>query len=310
MKPNSSSLRFLSACAFLLSLALKSVSAAAATCSGLSFTTNSVVGFNSSSAQTVALNTSRQNNNAGCSYFYTFSRGLSPSYSRALYNSGYTLSYQLYVKFPYANILEDIPEATQNNIVANSFSAKSGPTLNQDSYRAVLASVSYPPFGLYCDSVTISLYSGSLSSHSLAQQANVSLCYYSQRQIDVSLVQKGGAFNVNASSLALDFGVLTVNATQTFDLVIMNNVGFTISLASANGGYLIQSGGRSKILYSTTVNGQAANLAAGGAQVASGSLSVPAVPVRFPVTITIGDPSKALAGTYTDAMTVTVTASQ
>ncbi|MFL5815462.1 MAG: spore coat protein U domain-containing protein [Bdellovibrionia bacterium] len=277
-------------------------------CNGLNMQTASSVNFNSSSAQQITVNVRRNNTNHGCDYFLTFSRGMSMNYNRQMFKGSDVAPYQLYRTFPYADVLKDLSDAvTNSDIIASAFPDNAGSVQNSESYRAVLGNVSSSPVGLYFDTVTVRLYEGTLSSYFLRDTSTVNLQYSSTRSIDLSLVPTGGAFSTSATSMSLDFGTMYTGESKAFDIVLVTNAGYSLSMSSQNAGQMKHASlTSSAVPYTLTVNSTPISLGGGSTVVARGSGASPSGGSRVPVVVTIGELANSVSGTYKDSVTVTV----
>jgi spore coat protein U-like protein len=277
-------------------------------CNGLNMQTGSSVNFNSGGAQQITVNVRRNNTNHGCDYFLTFSRGMSMNYNRQMFKGSDVAPYQLYRTFPYADVLKDLSDAVSNSdVIVSSFPDNAGSTQNVESYRAVLGNVTSIPVGLYFDTVTVRLYEGTLSGYFLRDSTTVNFQYSSTRSIDLSLVPTGGAFNASATSMSLDFGTMYTGESRAFDIVLVTNAGYSLSMNSQNSGQMKhESLSNGAVPYALTVNSSVVSLGGGNTVVARGSGVSPSGGSRVPVVVTIGALANSVSGTYRDSITITV----
>lgn len=286
---------------------------ALANCNGLSFTVaNSTWSFNSNPAPSLQLTVSK-NNNSSCSYFLTFTAGGSANYlNRLLYNSTYTIPYQLYKAFPYVNILKDFPAATSSNDVLSGAYTGGGSSSQTLTYSAVLGGTSYARFGSYSDTVTVKLYEGTIGGdeYTLRSSHNVTYNYTMAKLIDLSLVNTGAPFNASDVSQTMNFGTLTVGQVQSFDIVLQYNAGYSLKFSSGNNGQMKNTAGNYYVSYSMTVGGTPISLAgsSGNPVVVSSAAGVSTTGgLRIPVSATITSLGAQAAGTHNDTIAITVT---
>jgi hypothetical protein len=218
-----------------------------------------------------------------------------------------TFPYQLYRTFPYVDVLKDVADAMSNSdVIYNTFATDAGSTQNVESYRAVLGSSGSKPVGIYEDWVTVRLFEGTLSNYVLKGTAYVGFVYSVTRSVDLSLVPTGGAFDLNSTSMTLDFGTMYAGEAKAFDIVIETNGGYSLSMSSLNGVQMKHVSAIGSVPYSVRVNGNAVSLGSGNATVATGSGVSPLGGNRVPVALTIGSLSNSVSGNYSDSITVTV----
>ncbi len=276
-----------------------------ADCNGLSFfLADPTWSFNSNPAPLLQITISKKNNSS-CDYFLTFSAGESGNYNnRLLFNSAsytfYTLPYQLYQAFPYANILKDFPIAiSSNDVVVGAFSTGGG-TSQTITYRPVLRILSaYPRVGNYADHVMVSIYEGSVTgAHSIHTTQVATYNYTVEKLVDLSTARH-----------ALDFGMLSVGLVKSFDVILKYNAGYSLMFSSANNGQMKNAAGNFFATYSMKVNGSLINLNSSSKNpivVSSGSGTSPAEGLRLPISATITSVGQ-LAGFYRDVISITVT---
>jgi hypothetical protein len=230
------------------------------------------------------------------------------SYNRQMYRGFDTAPYQLYRSFPYVDVLKDISDAVvSSDVISSSFPENAGSIQNVDTYRAVLGNTSGVPVGIYFDTVTIRLYEGTLSSYSLQDTTTVFFWYSSTRSTDLSLVSTGSAFNAAATNMSLDFGTMYTGESRAFDIIVMTNAGYSLSMSSQNGGKMQHTSlSTGSVPYALTVNSNTVSLGSGNTVVATGSGASPAGGTRVPVIVTIGSLGNSVSGDYRDSVTVTV----
>jgi hypothetical protein len=135
-------------------------------------------------------------------------------------------------------------------------------------------------------------------------------------QVDTCVVDAGGAFAPGDTFQAVQFGPLAQNQIRYFDLLVKNNNRFRFTVASSNGGFLKRTAGginpNERITYRMRIAATSLNSAitinsfpytSSTFNPSAGSES------RFPFNVTItGSAVGLIAGTYTDQITITLTA--
>ena len=168
-------------------------------------------------------------------------------------------------------------------------------------------STTLPAPGTYTAIISEKIYGGStypasgaaLDTNTLTVTITVGTIY------DVSVVATGSAFSLASSSQALNFGTLAAGQTLGADILVRSNVSYSLSLASANLGSLVNNAdSTSSIGYSLSSNGTTASLNPGPASIANGAVATYASPQRYSLLATILPFSFPSAGTYSDTITV------
>lgn len=115
-----------------------------------------------------------QHRGAGSSYFVTFSAGQSGSFDPRFASStgGVTLSYQLYDSSIDRNILKDLSATpAPQEVLSGSFPDDSKWSVQDLSFVVVVPPGQFPQAGTYEDTITLTLYSGTLGSYVQAASA-------------------------------------------------------------------------------------------------------------------------------------------
>lgn len=263
------------------------------------------------SIQSVSITVSKTNP-AACTFGLGFSKGASGNYTRYALNGGLQLFYQLYNNNAGTNILKDAPDTTTvNDVVMVTLPAGSGPQVIQyffDIPYALATSPFLAHAGTYLDSFTINAYEGSdpsLFSAPPATSAVVNLTVTIEKLIKLSFTDLGGIFVDGATTKSVNFGKLTSGEVSRFNLAMQTNAGFSITLSSANAGNLKHLTTTSLVPYTIEVNNVVADLT-GATAVASGGGQTSLSGLIYPVKIIVGViPPSAIAGDYSDVVTVT-----
>ncbi len=248
------------------------------------------------------------------SYFLTFSTGQSGTFATRWAQSaaGGRVNYQFFDDTTSRNVLKDLSANPSASEVLSGTNSASGFVTMTAGFAAAIAGGQLPVAGTYTDSVTMTIYAGTLggTQTSNATQA-VSVSITVPALIDLSLVPTGGSFNPSATSAIMDFGMLSMGELRSTDLLVRSNASYTVSLQSQNGGVMTNSiaGDTSTVPYTLSFASTPVALPAGTpTTVVATAPPTSAGGTRYPIQVTIGDFGMATAGTYQDNITITVTA--
>ncbi|WP_455382921.1 spore coat protein U domain-containing protein [Salinispira pacifica] len=247
-------------------------------------------------------------------WFLTFSTGQSGTFTTRYAQSaaGGRVNYQLLDSASSRNVLKDLSVSpTAAEIIAGTNSASGFQTLTA-GFTAAIPGGQLPNAGTYTDSVTMTIYAGTLTgTHTSNATQAVGVTITVPAIVNLSLVPTGGSFNPGATSAVMDFGLLGQGQTRSTDLLVRSNASYSVSLQSLNGGVMKNSiaGDTSTVPYSLSFAGAPVALPAGSAStVVSSAAPTSAGGTRYPIQVTIGDFGMATAGAYQDSITITVTA--
>lgn len=270
------------------------------------------VDFSNSTSQRLDFLIYRTYTYKACKYFVTFAKGSSSDYSRKLY-LGYpspNIPFQLYKDSSTPAILMDFPEvSSETNLIAGNYPNYPISTPKQHTYVATLGNIPYgTPSGYYSDTLRAYLYSGTLGGqHHFETSQSITYQYYVPTSIALSIVDTGAPFDEYATDKSINFGVMSSNQSQNFDIVIKSNEGYKLFFSSENGGKLMHSSLGAYVNYTTQINSTTVNLVPNTAvQVASGYGVTPSAGQRLNVRLTLGSITNQPAGSYADYITVTV----
>lgn len=157
------------------------------------------------------------------------------------------------------------------------------------------------PAGTYTDTVRFTLYQvtgGQPSGTEDTQNVTFSAKVYAT--VGAALIIDGSSRDLQSGG-TLDFGTLSAGLSKSFTLSVSGNTGYTVNLVSENGS-ILKGPSSATVPYTAKVNGSTASLT--GASGISFSYSSNQT---HNVALTIGDVSRALAGTYQDNLILTVT---
>jgi hypothetical protein len=132
--------------------------------------------------------------------------------------------------------------------------------------------VSIPPMqtftptgtGLHCDTMPVRLHNASVLGAYINTFYTTSLnfCAQVQKKLDLSVVADGGTFNISNTSYTVDFVDIDPGETQTADVVVRRNTGYSLAAVSLNASKLKHATYTDTIPYTVEINGVAASLAA------------------------------------------------
>jgi spore coat protein U-like protein len=243
-----------------------------------------------------------------CSFFLGATKGSSPSFDRRLMLNQMAWAYNLYTSSTSVRVLKDSPDANADEVMTGSF------TLAGAEKRVVLIYLStsitgLKPAGVFNDQVMLHLYQGPYRSAALPIDTKlVPIALISPLIRQLSLVDSGAAFDSSSTLHSLDFGELTSGKSLGLDMVVRSNAGFSLQVSSRNRGRLLnveQAG--AAISYQMIVDGIPRDLSKSEpTKIASGNGTTPESGSRHGVSVVIGNTTKAPAGNYSDAVTVTV----
>lgn len=240
-----------------------------------------------------------------------FNKGLANSYQRRAYNiQGQYVNYNLHKAINQIGVLKDFSDAINNNEFLEGASPNRGSTYAQKFYVSVPGFSSAISKGIYIDNVQVSAYAFKPTSgnYLYEESANLTVFFFVPSNIDISLVDEGGAFDENATSKVIDFGILEKNQQKGVDLRVASNAPYRVQLSSTNGSKL-RGPGTSVVNYSLKVNGSSVSLPANSAvEIGSGSTTSNAGDL-YNLKFQILDETRNLqSGLYQDNITITAVA--
>lgn len=318
--------RYAITCAFLLLPSCE----AAALCVGLKFVgAPSVTTFAGGSGgysvydsgkflQTVNFRVEAEATGVTCEYFVSLSTGQSGDFNRRkLSQTADVLNYNAYTDAG-KTIFKAPPTAAQGEVIPGSFPVALGliQTNNHSFFWTINPQQIVPAQQTrYTDAnLSLDLYSGTLlTSPTLVASAAVTFRALVESSVDLSLARSGAPFNINDTTQLVDFGVLSSGEQRGFDLVVRSNNGYVVSMQSLNNQVMAHAEApavRDTVPYQVVLSGGGADLSTGApVQVISGTGTTPATGTSFPIEFTVGNISGTeAAGTYSDIISVTVTA--
>lgn len=268
---------------------------------------NSYVSLNTNNF--VSLEVRVENGNTSCgNFFVVLDNGGASSYStRALQSNMQTYPIQFYKDAARNQILKSEFEATPSDVLFGAF-AGGTTTFNSAYYAYIDANANqYIAAGNYSQNFLLKLYEGDFNNRILRDSKVVQFAFTQYKSIDVSMVSTGSAFNITDTTQNIDFGKLVEGATRGFDIVLLYNAGYSVSMNSTNDGKLKHSTEEKFVPYSLTVDGIPVALTNDATVVKSASGISSPNGTRLPVTVKIGSLTDSAPGTYTDTVVVHVT---
>lgn len=250
-------------------------------------------------------------------YFIAFDQGFSPSYNRILQHQGghvSSIAYNIFKKQNQTGLLKDIPDIfTQDQMIIGQL--EHGTLDREHDFFIVMPdkqfSANLVRAGDYEDQVQVKLYSGSLEQPVLEDSKYLSVKFDVPKQLDLSLVESGAAFDLNDTQQNLDFGVLEHRERRDFDAIVVSNSGYFISFSSLNDGRLKHENAQSFVNYSFYVDGVLRSLrgsAYSPAKFVERTIASNHAGHTYNLIIEIGDVTNKLSGHYQDFITITATA--
>lgn len=257
--------------------------------------------------QTVAVSV-KKTAGSGCSYFIAATAGGSGSFnSRKMISGANSLTYNLYTSAAKTNILEDLPGATSSQVISGTFTS-TNTTQNKNLYFDIPVQQIGKP-GTYIDTLSVKLYSGTVSSNTLVQTVTGQKFQASVVAVaQMSLVPTGQAFNQASTTQSLNFGTLSAGQALGFDMRARGNNGYGVTMQSANSGVMTSAGTTDTVPYTLSVGGSNVNLS-GGIAVTVASATTPSTVNGnlSAVLATIGAIAGISSGSYSDTITVVIT---
>jgi hypothetical protein len=244
----------------------------------------------------------------GCSFFIVFDYGHASSYAgRSLQMSGQQWPYQISKDSAGIQIIKNIPDATSSSVLSGTLpSGNNDAQVNVNFWAVLNTSNPWLRYGNYSDYATAQLYLGTLSSYSFVGSRTISLNYNAPKRVDLSLVPSGGAFNLNETDEIMNFGTLTPGASQSCDLVLKYNAGYTLFASSVNGGRLKHQTQAQYVPYTIRFNGTQHSLTTSPQQLDREFGVSPATGTVIPINVTIGNFGVVKSGNYSDQVLLTV----
>jgi len=271
---------------------------------------NSYVSLNTNNFVSLDL---RVNKGSGTcnSFFVVIDNGGARSYSSRVMQSNFSsIPIQFYKDASRNQILKSEFEASASEVISGTFVGDIA-TYNTVYYAYIDADANqYIKYGNYSKNFLLKLYEGDFSNKILRDTKLVHFAFTQFKSVDISLVSTGSAFNLTDTSQTLDFGKLSEGISRGFDIVMLYNAGYTISINSANAGRLKHLTAKKYISYVLSLDGVPVGLASVSTLVKSAvGISSPNG-TRLPVSVKIGSILGSTPGIYTDTITINVASAE
>lgn len=267
---------------------------------------NSYVSLNANNFVSLEVKVNKGSGSCG-NFFVAIDNGGASSFStRTIQSNMQTFPIQFYKNAARNQILKSEFEATPAEVLFGTFDG--GTTSFNTVYYAYIdaGSNQYIGSGNYNKNFMLKLYEGDFNNRILRDTKVVQFAFTQYKSIDVSLVSTGSAFNFTDTTQNVDFGKLVEGATRGFDIVLLYNAGYSVSMNSTNNGRMKHSTEKKFVPYSLAVDGIPVALTNVAAVVKSAAgISTPHG-TRLPVTVKIGSLTDSAPGTYTDTVMVNV----
>lgn len=260
----------------------------------------------------------RDKGGAKCNDFVVgFSRGGSTDYNRIATSAahGSTISYNLYKTNAATNVLTTRGDSTSiNQVITGTIARDETKSLNYFFKLGTLSTTATTRAGTYSDSVLVTASEDDYLSAippEVSQPLLINIVV--PQMISISLVDSGALHNNSSTSKILDFGELTEGEELGFDVRVVSNAGFTLSVSSANNQFLQleneTNSASNKIGYDFYASNLQRNLTSSlstPVNISSGVGSTPIQGVSVPIRVIINNVENKNSGIYKDYVTFTV----
>lgn len=255
----------------------------------------------------------------GCRYFMVLSAGNSGSATaRRLVLGADTLSYNIYTTASKSSIFNSTGSYNNTGTLSGNFPFILNLLQSNDHslYWTIAPQQVVKSNAARFQDVTLSLslYGElALGIFTLTDVKTITFQSKVESNIDLSLVDSGGALDIGDNTQSLNFGNLSSGQVLSYDTIIRSNSGYTIKMQSQNAQKLMHQfypSVNASIPYMLSFNGGAINLSSGSpVQVASSTGVTSDIGMRFATQFTIGTMTGAEpTGTYQDMIMLTVSA--
>jgi spore coat protein U-like protein len=240
-----------------------------------------------------------------CSFGVGIDRGQNGN--RLMAGDGDTLDYE--IVGPDNRAIADAPATSGNGLLTGIAFTPMLPV--ELEVWAIVPAGQMAEAGKYDDRLTVNLYQmsgGQPGQRHDSETFEVEATVGSTMQ--TKLIVGGVSGRLDGRVATLDFGDLETGKTLSFDLEVAGNVPYEVRLQSENRGAFTgtDSGNRDgRITYTLSMNGRSLSLT-GTAEVDVAAPHGGTLTNEHNFTVQVGDTSRALAGRYSDSLTVTVSA--
>jgi spore coat protein U-like protein len=247
-------------------------------------------------------------------YLIGFSEGGAASYNRTAINpvNGATIPYNLYKGINSTTMLRRIEDASSLSQVLNGVIARN--TSVDETYYFKLGnlnSFSLTRGGLYKDTLNLTVDSGSGNNFTAESADILQVNINVPKMASLSLVNTGGSFDDSSTAKTLEFGEMKENDEMSFDVIVLSNAGYNLSVSSLNS-QKMQLQGRapttnSQINYLFYANSKLKNISSSSPiSIMTGSGVTPTQGTRVPFKVIIQSVTGKEPGIYQDYLTFTI----
>lgn len=268
----------------------------------------------SSVEHTLTLNRGNSNDTKCDTFLVGFSQGGASNYNRTAVNSlnGATLPYNLYKTATSMTMLRTVEDASSLSQVLNGSVTRNGSVnLSYFFKPGSLSSSTLTRAGLYKDTLSLDVQSGDLNDLSAEAINTLQVNINVPKLASLSLVNSGDSYDSNSTNKTLDFGELSENEDMTFDIIVLSNAGYNLSVSSLNRQVLQLQGAPprtdSQIGYLFYANSSLKNISSiNPVSIMTGSGVTSVQGVRIPVKVAIQSVDGKDPGIYQDYLTFTI----
>lgn len=262
----------------------------------------------------IVLSRGNSNDTKCDTYMIGFSQGGAANYNRVATNplNGSTLPYNLYKTSNSTTMLRRIEDASSMSQVLSGSITRNASVEAEFYFRlGNLSTSSLTRAGLYKDTITMTVDSGDLNDLATEATASLQVNINVPKMASLSLVNSGGSFDASSTNKTLDFGELSDNEDLSFDVLVLSNAGYNLSVSSLNRQVMRLQGGAqtpsSQINYSFYANSSLKNISsATPVSIMTESGVTPSQGTRIPIRVVIQSVAGKDPGIYQDYLTFTI----
>ena len=263
----------------------------------------------SSEVFTGTIQVTRTKSSRKCRRFLVgFSKGGAGNYARKMYGGAQFINYNFFKNNLINTPIKEIRDASNNDeLVVVNFTNNSQRVINVTFEARVPVPNNgrvFLPSGTYNDTISATIRGNGNRVRAATTSFRSSI--YVPPEVDISLVQSGGPFDVAATNYTLNFGEIVRGVRRQLDLRVKSNTAYRVFIASRNGGHLKHLIGSDTIPYTFRANGRTHSLSSRlPANLGTSSQVTSAQGDRFALEFAMGSPSLKRAGDYEDVLTIT-----
>lgn len=254
-------------------------------------------------------------NDQKCNTFIMgFSKGIASNYNRIARNplNNATIPYNLYKNSNSTTMLRSIYDASSMSQLLNgAINRNSSSNLNYYFKLGNLNNSSLTRGGIYKDVLTVEVDSEDFDFYHPDVTSTLQVNINVPKIASLSLVNSGGTFDASSTNKTLDFGELSENQELSFDVIVLSNAGFNLSVSSLNKQVMqlqgATPGSSNQISYLFYANSSLKNISSSNpVSIVSGSGVTPVSGTRVPVKVVIQSVTGKDPGIYQDYLTFTI----